>query len=211
MLGRRPSTIATTRGAQTLATVTVCSTAIRTSASRSAPLLAFANQVTDMINQRIVVKHAAVVINILVRGLTKVLLGILVVENMHIVAVAGATAGTEVIAKFIVAAHTNIFAMVLMKPEVLDLHVMENTKLVIASLDIIGGVKLATVNPSRMEDISVVISLFNIPFLMNFFADQFIHKSGRRSRCLSRIFHSGASCLSYRRKPRALPCLFHVF
>ena len=157
-------------------------------------------------------RNAQVLISILVREQTKpAVTEQPAMENIRLVAVAGATAGTEVIAKFIVAAHTNIFAMVLMKPEVLDLHVMENTKLVIASLDIIGGVKLATVNPSRMEDISVVISLFNIPFLMNFFADQFIHKSGRRSRCLSRIFHSGASCLSYRRKPRALPCLFHVF
>ena len=61
-------------------------------------------------------RNAAVLINILARAQVKVLLGIPVAENIRLVIAKAAIAGTEVSAKFIVAAHTNIFAMVLMKP-----------------------------------------------------------------------------------------------
>ena len=66
-LGRRPSSISTTRGAHTFTAVSVWAGAIRTTTTtRSAPLSVSAKRDMSMINQRIVVKHAAVVINILV-------------------------------------------------------------------------------------------------------------------------------------------------
>ena len=66
-LGRRPSTITATRGPPTLTAVTACtSTTIRISAARSAPLSVSAKRDMSMINQRIVVKHAVDLINILV-------------------------------------------------------------------------------------------------------------------------------------------------
>ena len=66
--GRRPRTTSTARGAwaRALATLTVWTGALRAVAARSAPLSVSAKRDMSMINQRIVVKHAAVVINILV-------------------------------------------------------------------------------------------------------------------------------------------------
>ena len=65
-LGRRPRAAIHGRGTQTLATVTACTTPIRLAATRSAPLSVSAKRDMSMINQRIVVKHAVDLINILV-------------------------------------------------------------------------------------------------------------------------------------------------
>ena len=72
-LGRRPSTITTSRIAPTLATVTVCTTAtVRPAAtSRSAPLSVSAKRDMSMINQQIRARRAAAHINILVRAQIK--------------------------------------------------------------------------------------------------------------------------------------------
>ena len=89
-LGRRPRAAATARGTQALAAVTVCTTTVRATAPRSAPLSVSAKRDMSMINQQIRARRAAVLINILVPAQIKLEVAArLVVENIrHVLALA---------------------------------------------------------------------------------------------------------------------------
>ena len=100
------------------------------------PLSVSANQVMDMINQRIRARRAAVLINIPAPAQVKVLLGIPVVENIQLAVAHTAIIGMEVVVFAVV--HINILVPVQTKPEAVVRPVVENIRLVLARVGIIG-------------------------------------------------------------------------
>ncbi len=151
-LGRRPRAAIHGRGTQTLATVTACTTPIRLAATRSAPLSVSAKRDMSMINQRIVVKHAVDLINILVPAQIKLEVAEpLVVESIRLVLALADISGVLVVVladvfhlmygmEVVVFAvvHINILVPVQTKPEAVVWPVVENMRLVLARVGIIG-------------------------------------------------------------------------